>query len=139
MNEYSRQTESMSNPDLGRESSGDGSSQVRERAQEYGDQARERAREYGDQAQQKAEEGKDQAAGGMERAADMVRQRAPESGMAAEAGTKAADAMENAAGYLRSRDTTEMWNDVESFAKSHPGQALAGAIFAGFVLGRIIR
>lgn len=139
MDEYTRQTESISNPEIGRESSGDGSSQVRERAQEYGDQAREKAREYGDQAQQRAEAGKEQAAGGMERAADMVRERVPSDGMAGEAGTKAADVMENAAGYLRSRDTTEMWNDVESFAKSHPGQALAGAIVAGFVLGRIIR
>lgn len=120
--------------------SGDGMNQARERAQEYGEQAREKAQEYGQQAQQRAEEGKDQAAQGMERAAETIRDRVSNTdGIANEAGVRAADAMENAAGYLRSRDTTEMWSDMESYARAHPTQALAGAIFAGFILGRIIR
>jgi ElaB/YqjD/DUF883 family membrane-anchored ribosome-binding protein len=114
--------------------------QARDKAQEYGSQAREKAQEYGEQAQQRAEQGKEQAAGGMERAAETLRSRTGDSsGVTAEAGTKAADAMEGAASYLRSHDTTEIWSDVESFAKTHPTQALAGAIVAGFVLGRILR
>lgn len=109
------------------------------RAEEYGDQARDKAREIGETAQEQLDARKDQAAGGMERVAEMVRERTPDDGMAAKAGAKAADGMETAAGYLRDHDTSEMWNDLESYARQHPTQALAGAIFAGFVLGRILR
>jgi hypothetical protein len=59
--------------------------------------------------------------------------------MPAQAGAKAADALDNASGYLRTHETSEILNDVESYAKAHPAQALAGAVVAGFVLGRILR
>lgn len=134
-------TEPPTRQEAGTDSPGqNGMDQARERAQEYGDQARAKAQEYGHQAQEKADQGMDQAASGMERTAEMVRERTGGGdGIAAQAGGRAADAMENAAGYLRERDTSEVWNDVETYARSHPAQALAGAIFAGFLLGRIIR
>lgn len=114
--------------------------EAREKAQQYGEQAREKAQEYGDRAQEQAEKGRVQTATGMEKAAGMVRERtAGTSGMPAEAGAKAADALDNASGYLRTHQTSEIMNDVETYARTHPGQALAGAIFAGFVLGRILR
>jgi ElaB/YqjD/DUF883 family membrane-anchored ribosome-binding protein len=114
--------------------------QAREKAQEYGGQARDKAQEYGERAQEQAEKGREQTATGMQKAAGMVRERtAGTSGMPAEAGAKAADALDSASGYLRTHETSEIWNDVESYAKTHPTQALAGAIFAGFVLGRILR
>jgi ElaB/YqjD/DUF883 family membrane-anchored ribosome-binding protein len=47
--------------------------------------------------------------------------------------------MESAAGYLKEHSTTEMWEDLEHYAKEHPGQALAGAVVTGFLLGRILR
>jgi ElaB/YqjD/DUF883 family membrane-anchored ribosome-binding protein len=104
------------------------------------DQAKEKASEYGDKAQEQAEKAKDQAAGGMEQAAGMIRDRASSmDGTPGEAGTKVAEGMETAATYLKEHNTTEMWNDLEHFAKEHPGQALAGAVVTGFVLGRILR
>lgn len=123
-----------------RESEANDMGQAREQAQETGENVLEKAQEFGHQAQQRAEEGKDQAAQGMERAAESLRDRVSENGgIASDAGVRAADAMDSAAGYLRSHDTSEMWSDVETYAKAHPTKALAGAIFAGFILGRIIR
>jgi ElaB/YqjD/DUF883 family membrane-anchored ribosome-binding protein len=120
--------------------SNDGMNSTQEKAQEYGEQARDKVQEYGERAQEQAEKGREQTATGMEKAADMMRERTENSsGMPAEAGAKAADALDNASGYLRSHETSEILGDVESYAKAHPGQALAGAIFAGFVLGRILR
>jgi hypothetical protein len=115
--------------------------EARNKATEYADQAREKASEYGDKAREQAEAGKDQAASGMEKAAGMLRERTAgtDGGVASQAGTKVADGMESAASYLRQHDTTEMWNDVEAYAKQHPTQALAGAVIAGFLLGRLIR
>jgi ElaB/YqjD/DUF883 family membrane-anchored ribosome-binding protein len=104
------------------------------------EQAKEKASEYGEKAQEQAEQAKDQAAGGMERAAGMIRDRSTSmDGTTGEAGTKVAAGMESAATYLKEHNTTEMWNDLELYAKEHPGQALAGAVVTGFVLGRILR
>lgn len=107
---------------------------------ETAEKAREKASEYRESAQQQAEAGKEQAAGGMERAAEMTRERMQgQGGMAAQAGGRVAEGMESAAGYLRTHDTNEMWNDIESYARTHPAQALAGAIVTGFFIGRILR
>jgi hypothetical protein len=47
--------------------------------------------------------------------------------------------MDTAATYLKEHSTSDMLNDLEHFAKEHPGQALAGAVITGFVVGRILR
>jgi phage-related minor tail protein len=76
----------------------------------------------------------------MERAADMVRDRAEGTGgTTAQAGTKVADTMETAAGYMREHDVNEMWTDLETYARTHPTQALIGAVVTGFLVGRLIR
>jgi ElaB/YqjD/DUF883 family membrane-anchored ribosome-binding protein len=76
----------------------------------------------------------------MERAADKIRERSESmDGAPAQAGAKVAEGMETAATYLKDHSTTEMWTDLEQYAKQHPGQALAGAIVTGFLLGRILR
>jgi ElaB/YqjD/DUF883 family membrane-anchored ribosome-binding protein len=122
------------------ESGDDNRSQVQEQTREYAERAKETAQEYGQKAQESAESGKNQAAGGMERAAAMVRDRtATTDGPAAEAGTKVAEGMESAAAYLKEHSTSDILSDIEKYAKEHPGQALAGAVFTGFVLGRILR
>ncbi len=102
--------------------------------------AQDKATELGDKAQQTADEGMNKAAEGMESAADKLRERAEHSdGMTAEAGTKVADTMEKTAGYLRENDTTAILDDVETYVREHPMQALAGAIIGGFVIGRVLR
>jgi ElaB/YqjD/DUF883 family membrane-anchored ribosome-binding protein len=105
-----------------------------------GARAQEKAQEYGAKAQEQAEHAREQSAGGMERAAEMLRDKTEgANGMPAEAGAKAAETLDSASGYLRSHDTREIWNDVEVYAREHPTQALAGAVVTGFLLGRILR
>ena len=114
--------------------------QMRERAQEVADRTKEAASEYGQKAQEQADRGMDQAAGGMERAAEKLRAQTENSeGMPAQAGVKVAEGMETAASYLREHNTEELLTDVEQYVRQHPTQALVGAIFAGFVIGRVLR
>ena len=73
-------------------------------------------------------------------AAERMRERADShEGMQADVATKAADAMDRTASYLKEHDSQELWSEVEAFVKEHPMQAAAGALFAGYMLGKIIR
>jgi ElaB/YqjD/DUF883 family membrane-anchored ribosome-binding protein len=103
------------------------------------DQARERATEFGHKARQGADQGKEKAATGMHRAAGRIRERGSGTeGFAGQASTKAADGMDKAADYLKERNPDEMLKDAERYAKEHPGQAIVGAVVAGFLLGKIL-
>jgi hypothetical protein len=113
--------------------------QGREVASEYASKAQEKATEYAQVAQEKAEVGKERAAEGMERLAGQLRERTGEEGAAAAAGQKVADSMEKTAYYLREHEVTEIWGDLEAYVREHPMQAMAGAVFAGFLLGRMMR
>jgi ElaB/YqjD/DUF883 family membrane-anchored ribosome-binding protein len=113
--------------------------QAKNKAGEMAEEAKNKTRNMADDAKERAEDGKDQAASGLERAAQVAHERAAGSeGMPAQAGTKVADVMEDTAKYLRTHDTNEIWRDVESYARSHPIQTLAGAVVGGFVLGKLI-
>jgi hypothetical protein len=41
--------------------------------------------------------------------------------------------------YVRKLDFKGMMKDVTGYVKSHPGQALIGAVLVGFVAGRFVR
>ena len=104
------------------------------------DTAREKASEVGQKAQEGVEQGRQQAASGLSQAAETLRERSEgSSGVASDAGVKVAEGMESAAGYLQTHTSTEIWTDVEGYVRQHPGQALAGAIVTGFLIGRILR
>jgi hypothetical protein len=143
MSEYEREARptslSSQSPDY-RSEEQEGTEGLREKAQEYRETTEEKASELGDKAQEQLETGKEHAAGRMERAAEIVRERASGSeGVPAEAASKVAGSMEGAATYLREHSTAEIWSDVEGYAREHPAQAIAGAVFAGFIIGRILR
>jgi ElaB/YqjD/DUF883 family membrane-anchored ribosome-binding protein len=107
--------------------------EARHKAEEMGQQARERA-------QHTAEQGKDATASGLDTAAEQIRERVGQGdGTAAQAGTKVADNLERTAGYLREHETGEMWQDLERYVRDHPVQAAAGALVAGFFVGRMLR
>ena len=116
------------------------SQDMKSKVQDQASKLQDQAQEYGEKAQEQLDAGKDQAASGMKKAADVLRDKTGQSsGMTAQAGTKVADTMESAAGYLREHDTAQMWDDLEAYVREHPAQALAGAAFAGFLFGRILR
>ena len=56
---------------------------------------------------------------------------------------QAADVVERqtnrALAYLRDFDARKMMDDLTGYARSHPAQALVGAVILGFVTGRLIR
>ena len=46
---------------------------------------------------------------------------------------------DKAVAWLRDLDVRKMMNDVGGYVRSHPTQALVGAVVLGFVTGRLIR
>lgn len=46
---------------------------------------------------------------------------------------------ERAAQYFKERSGAEMLADAQQFVREHPLQGVAGAVAAGFIVGRIIR
>jgi ElaB/YqjD/DUF883 family membrane-anchored ribosome-binding protein len=56
-----------------------------------------------------------------------------------EAATAVSDVTSRVADYVRDLDAREMLKEAESWAKEHPGAALAGAVAVGFIAGRLLR
>jgi hypothetical protein len=52
---------------------------------------------------------------------------------------KAADQVEQLAGYLQSRDVNQIVADAEGFARSRPSVFLGGAFALGFLLSRFLK
>jgi ElaB/YqjD/DUF883 family membrane-anchored ribosome-binding protein len=116
-----------------REQAGRVAADAKETVSQTASQAAEKATEMADQAREKT-------AGGMESAADTVREQvAGKGGIQETVGTTAADTMEKTASYLRENDTQAMLNDIENYVREHPAQAVLGAVAVGFLVGRILR
>jgi len=58
-------------------------------------------------------------------------------GLATELAHRAADAAQQAAGWLESREPGELVDEVRGYARRHPGAFLAGAAVAGLLVGRL--
>ncbi|MFG1775022.1 hypothetical protein ACGFIG_01130 [Micromonospora sp. NPDC049048] len=92
---------------------------------------------------------RDQARAQQHRAADGLRgigrelssmaERSEDSGMAGQAVRRAADAAQQAAGWLDEREPGAVLDEVRSYARRHPGTFLAGAALAGMLVGRLTR
>jgi hypothetical protein len=52
---------------------------------------------------------------------------------------RAAEALENTANKLASKDPDELIDDTREFIRKSPGVALAGAAIAGFALARLVK
>ena len=50
-----------------------------------------------------------------------------------------ADTLGASADYLRQHRVGDMWDDIQGYAKSHPAQALVGAVAVGFLAGWVLR
>jgi YHS domain-containing protein len=96
--------------------------------------------QYGGLAGAQFDTAKDNAAGGMDKAADALREYgANGAGITGQAGTNVAKTLDRTAGYLRARSTAEMWDEVEHYVREHPTQALVEAVLAGFFIAKVLR
>lgn len=118
------------------------------KAGEVVDQAKETAGRVAGQVQEQAtsrlEEQKERAAGGLGSLAEAVRQTGQElrakeqgAGVAAYADT-AAEQIERAASFLRTRDVPQLLDEVEDIAQRQPALFLGGAIALGFLGARFL-
>jgi hypothetical protein len=62
-----------------------------------------------------------------------------DSGLAGQVVRKAADAAQQAAGWLDQREPGEVLDEVRTYARHHPVTFLAGAAVAGLLVGRLTR
>lgn len=105
-----------------------------------GETASEAKSALGEKLNSGADAGMNKAADGLGSAAEKMRTRAEEDeGIRATVEVKTADAMEKTADFLKTHDSRELMTDLEEFVKAHPLQAAAGALAAGYVIGKIVR
>src|SRR4051812_13779042 len=145
-NLYSRSTPdgSFGREDGGGSSSGQEPTKLMDKAKEQLEPGMDKAKEQLegglDKAKDQVDSGIDKAAEGLESTAERIKGMTGDGeGMPAQAGTKVAESMESAATYLKEHSSDEIFKDLEVFVKEHPTQALVGAVFAGFLVGRIMR
>ena len=119
---------SIDSPSL--ERSGDGVSQAASRATEIGRKAAAAI----DEKREAVAAGIDSAASALASKADSL----PGGEKVADAAWATAEALENAAGYVRDQDIESMLSDVGEIVKKHPGATLLTAAALGFVLARAL-
>lgn len=104
------------------------------------DQGKEQIGDGIGKAQEQLDAGLEAASEPLSDMATKLREKAGTSdGVPQQAGVKVAEGMETAASYLKEHSSEEIMQDLEVFVKEHPLQALGGAVFAGFLFGRLIR
>ncbi|WFE26309.1 hypothetical protein O7623_23655 [Solwaraspora sp. WMMD791] len=99
---------------------GEATSQLREQASTQQRRAADGLRTIGNELQEMADKGQ------------------PD-GLAGELARRASDAAQQAAGWLENRQPGELVDEVRQYARRHPGTFLAGAAFAGLLVGRLTR
>jgi ElaB/YqjD/DUF883 family membrane-anchored ribosome-binding protein len=102
-------------------------------------QAKATAFGVGELAADKIDEKRGAAAGGLDSAADTLRDKAdtlPGGEKVASAAHTAADALASTAEYIRENDLKGMMADVQSLVKKNPGPALLTAAALGFLVAR---
>jgi ElaB/YqjD/DUF883 family membrane-anchored ribosome-binding protein len=105
---------------------------INAKGQEALSTAKGKAAEMTSQATAKAGEG-------IDKATEMLRQRGEQTGgTVGAAATTAADTLESASSYVRSRDRDQMVQDIESFIRERPVESILIAAGAGFILAKIM-
>ncbi|MEH1099675.1 hypothetical protein [Micromonospora sp. CPCC 205561] len=105
-------------------------------------QARNLTGEAGTQLRDQAHAQQRRAAEGLRsigRELGSMAERSEDSGMAGQAVRRAADAAQQAAGWLDEREPGAVVEEVRAYARRHPGTFLAGAALAGMLVGRLTR
>lgn len=117
--------------------------QAKEQASQAVGTAMEKAGQVADQATTQVDAGMDKAAGGLDKAADMLRQRSESMGgqgtqVQSIAGTAAVQ-LEKGAQYLKDKDTDQIVADLEAMVRQKPTQTLLVAVGVGFLLSKVVR
>ncbi|WP_433127562.1 hypothetical protein ACQPWW_32145 [Micromonospora sp. CA-240977] len=105
-------------------------------------QARQLTGEAGGQLRDQAQQQQQRAAGGLRdlgQNLSSMAERDGDSGLAGQVVRKAADAAQQAAGWLDEREPGEVLDEVRTYARRNPGTFLAGAAVAGLLVGRLTR
>jgi hypothetical protein len=95
--------------------------------------------EIGQKAADRIDDTRGAAAGGLDSAAATLHEKAnrlPGGDRVTSAAHTAADAVENAADYVRENDVQSMLGDVKRLVKNHPGPALIVATALAFLIAR---
>jgi ElaB/YqjD/DUF883 family membrane-anchored ribosome-binding protein len=106
------------------------------------DSASGKANEVAGQATAAVDQGIDRASAGLDRAADMIRERGEQMGGGSGAGSSAAmvaDKLDAASTYLRDKDSAQLIADLERVVRQKPTQSLLVAAGVGFLLSKILR
>jgi hypothetical protein len=128
--------------DAGRQVAGTAAEQAGTVAQEAKAQARDLVGEARGHVQQQARNGQQKATDGIRALSAELREMAgsgAQQGTASEVARQAADRSDRLADWLGEREPGDLVEEVRSFARRRPGVFLAGAAFAGVVVGRLTR
>ncbi|MET7960747.1 hypothetical protein [Micromonospora zamorensis] len=117
------------------EQGGQVAAEARRQAQQLTGQATGQLRDQAQAQQRRAAEGLRDLGQNLSSMAE----RDGDSGLAGQVVRKAADAAQQAAGWLDEREPSEVLDDVRTYARRHPGTFLAGAAVAGLLVGRLTR
>ncbi|MFG3705727.1 hypothetical protein ACGF7U_13475 [Micromonospora sp. NPDC047670] len=117
------------------EQGGHVASEARRQARNLTGEATTQLRDQAQAQQRRAAEG----LRGIGRELDSMAERSEDSGMAAQLVRRAADAAQQAAGWLDEREPGAVFDEVRSYARRHPGTFLTGAAVAGMLVGRLTR
>ena len=103
---------------------------------------KEKAQDIARRAADKLEETRGSAASGLASAATALHQKAeslPGGDVVHNAAHSTADKVAATADYLRTHALADVMTDLENTVRQNPGASLLAAVFAGFMVGRMVR
>ena len=112
------------------------------KATEAVDATKEKAGQLADKAAPKADAGIEKTAGGLDKAADLLRDKSGEMGAEGSmksVATATADKLDVAAGYLKDKDSEQHMADLEALVRRKPVGSMVVALGVGFLLSKAIR
>lgn len=142
-----QQNQAQSTTEQVKNTLGDMTSQAKQKVNETLDEAKQKASESLGEAKQQAEstfaEQKGRAADRLSGVAGALRQTSQDlqsqDDMVAQLADSFADQADRLSNYLRERDLSDLFNDVRQVAQRQPELFVAGALAAGFLLGRFLK
>jgi len=98
------------------------------------------AADFGRSAKENLDRNLRSAADALENTASAIRQRLPQGeGTVAGIASTTANKLDSTARYMREHDSSDLYHDVENWARRSPGAAIGTAAVLGFLLGMTLR